>query len=196
MAPSKASSTRVGAPPGHFELYAARGGVFEHPGGAVGIYAQSLRLGTPPTARNLVVTAVPSIGGAPTVNAVVDSGTILAGVTMLLYDGGTGLAVSRLKQGGQCQPDIGAKNEAVRQIVLPTTRCAPACASRHRWRLPPRRRSTPRSAYRTVPGQSRTRPCRLQLLQQRTRVPMLTARPCPPPRRRVSAVGVLGEAPQ
>ena len=73
---------------------------------------------------NLNVTAIPSIGQQlPTVNLTGnrDSGTILAGVTVPLYDGGTRLAM--LKQ-AEVNADnarlalIRTQNEAVRQIVL------------------------------------------------------------------------------
>jgi outer membrane protein len=73
---------------------------------------------------DLNVTAVPSIGGqSSTVNVAGghDSGTILAGVTMPIYDGGTRLAA--LKQ-AEAKADnanltlVRTKNEAVRQIVL------------------------------------------------------------------------------
>ena len=73
---------------------------------------------------DLGVTAVPSIGGqSATVNVTGghDSGTILGGVTIPIYDGGTRLAA--LKQ-AEAKADnanltlVRTKNEAVRQIVL------------------------------------------------------------------------------
>ena len=73
---------------------------------------------------NLGLTAVPSIGSqSPTVNVAGghDSGTILAGVTMPLYDGGTRLAALKQAEAKADSADLTllrTKNEAVRQIVL------------------------------------------------------------------------------
>jgi outer membrane protein len=73
---------------------------------------------------DLSVTAIPSIGGqSPTVNVSGghDSGTILAGVTMPLYDGGTRLAALKQAEAKADSANLTltrTKDEAVRQIVL------------------------------------------------------------------------------
>lgn len=73
---------------------------------------------------NLNVTAIPAVGQQlPTVNinGGRDSGTILAGVTLPLYDGGTRLAMLKQAEASAENASLAlvkTQNEAVRQIVL------------------------------------------------------------------------------